>query len=296
MLKALEEDFAWIPALLDRVLGAARPDAEPEPAAPSRSPSRPARPLLKLAAEGWPRPPPRRPRRSPRDSRDGFARRRRHDLGRARHREDDLRARRRRALGVGGSGDEPDVHDRAPVRGSVDVSHLDFTASAAFRRRSGEISSRPSRTRSCSSSGRRQAATRSRRPRRGAARACGRRRPARSAGRRRDGAARRNRMTLVLAFDTATDVATGALLDDGRVLGERARRGRFSERSTSCCATRAPRPRTSARSSSAPARGASRARGSGSGRARPGARARSPGRRRLDPRRPRRSRSTTRCP
>jgi tRNA threonylcarbamoyladenosine biosynthesis protein TsaB len=28
-------------------------------------------------------------------------------------------------------------------------------------------------------------------------------------------------MTLVLAFDTATDVATSALLDDGRVLGER---------------------------------------------------------------------------
>ncbi len=34
-------------------------------------------------------------------------------------------------------------------------------------------------------------------------------------------AARRNRVMLLLAFDTATDVATSALVDDGRVLGER---------------------------------------------------------------------------
>ena len=42
------------------------------------------------------------------------------------------------------------------------------------------------------------------------------------ARRGRRGAARRDRGMLILAFDTATDVATSALVDDGTVLGERA--------------------------------------------------------------------------
>src|SRR5262245_31695764 len=56
--------------------------------------------------------------------------------------------------------------------------------------------------------------------RRGSPRACRRDAPASSTQRRRGRTARRSRL-LILAFDTATDAATSALVDDGEVLGER---------------------------------------------------------------------------
>ncbi len=70
---------------------------------------------------------------------------------------------------------------------------------------------------------------------------------------------------LVLAFDTATDVATSALVDDGRVLGERVGIARNVLADVDALLSAAGlRPWTSTRSSSAPARGASRARESAS--------------------------------
>ena len=47
-------------------------------------------------------------------------------LGRARRREDDLRPRRVACARCDRAGYEPDVHDRPPVSGVVDVSHLDL--------------------------------------------------------------------------------------------------------------------------------------------------------------------------
>ena len=57
----------------------------------------------------------------------------------------------------------------------------------------------------------------------------------RSARGRRDGAARRHRVVLILAFDTATDVATSALVDDGEVLGERVSVPRRCSRTSTRC-------------------------------------------------------------
>ena len=106
---------------------------------------------------------------------------------------------------------------------------------------------------------------------------------------------------LVLAFDTATDVATSALLEDGSVLGERVGIARSAALLTSTRCSEAPGGRrgTSTRSSSARAREASRAPGSGWLAARgPRARPRHPGRgvstlAALARRRPARSRSST---
>src|SRR5205807_1484182 len=77
-------------------------------------------------------------------------------------------------------------------------------------RRGGGTWSRTSRTRSCSSSGRRPESMRSRRS--GS--------PSGSRTARAMPESSRSRM-LILAFDTATEVATSALVDDGEVLGER---------------------------------------------------------------------------
>src|SRR5262245_33657394 len=53
------------------------------------------------------------------------------------------------------------------------------------------------------------------------ARTCRRRRSADPPHLAREDAGTRHALMLLLAFDTATDVATSALVDDGRVLGER---------------------------------------------------------------------------
>ena len=79
------------------------------------------------------------------------------------------------------------------------------------------------------------------------------------ARRGRRGAARRDRAMLILAFDTATDVATSALVDDGEVLGERRLDGGDAARGRrrAAAAGAARTPATSTRSRSAPARAAS---------------------------------------
>ena len=106
-----------------------------------------------------------------------------------------------------------------------------------------------------------------------------------SSSRRRGGAATRPSLMLVLAFDTATDLATSALVDDGDVLGERvgvARTARGRRRAARAPGGRRPRHRRARRRHRAGKlhEHADRARG----RARARARARRPGRRRLDPR------------
>ena len=62
---------------------------------------------------------------------------------------------------------------------------------------------------------------------------------------------------LILAFDTATDLATSALVDDGELLGERVvgREDVCSRMSTRCCDRRRRRPRELDASSSAPGPG-----------------------------------------
>ena len=95
---------------------------------------------------------------------------------------------------------------------------------------------------------------------------------------------------LILAFDTATEVATSALVEDGEVLGERCSRavdGARGRRRAAAPGRRAARA-TSTRSRSASAPAASRGCGSGS-RRRGGSRSRSsvPAAGRLDPRRAR---------
>ena len=69
---------------------------------------------------------------------------------------------------------------------------------------------------------------------------------------------------LILSFDTATDVATSALVEDGEVRGAPRCRARCSRTSTRSCATPASSRARSTPSSSARARAASRARGSAS--------------------------------
>ena len=69
---------------------------------------------------------------------------------------------------------------------------------------------------------------------------------------------------LLLAFDTATDVATSALVDDGKVLGERISVARTLLEDVDVLLRDAHvGPETWTHSSSAPGLGASRARGSG---------------------------------
>ena len=116
-----------------------------------------------------------------------------------------------------------------------------------------------------------------------------RRSPPHRARSRRDGAARRHRVMLVLAFDTATDVATSALLETARSWasgsGRRARCSRTSTRSFAEAGATPARPRR-ARRRDGPGKlheHADRPRG----RARARARARCPGRRCLDARRAR---------
>src|SRR5918911_3442351 len=87
------------------------------------------------------------------------------------------------------------------------------TGSAASRRLSGATSSRTSTTRSCSWSGRKRDATRCRHHGSSCGFRTARAMPESSPS-----------PMLILAFDTATDVATSALLDDGEVLGERVSR------------------------------------------------------------------------
>ena len=226
MLSVLEEDFARIPELLGRTT------VVPEPAEleSSRSPSpsrararagRPARPLLACGGaalqlargDGGDRGAPRA-RRS--------ARRRRHGLGRARLRQDDLRPRRLPRARRDGAGDEPDLHDRPPLRGRPGrLAPRPLPLHGRLARRSGATSSRTSTTRSSSSSGRR---------RRGAGlppvRAAVRLEHVDEQSRRIADRGRRNlrAMPLILAFDTATDRATSALVGDGEVLGERVSR------------------------------------------------------------------------
>ena len=70
---------------------------------------------------------------------------------------------------------------------------------------------------------------------------------------------------LILAFDTATDVATSALVADGELLGERVSIARTLLEDVDALLRQASaRPPTSTRSPSAPGRAASPARGSGS--------------------------------
>ena len=70
---------------------------------------------------------------------------------------------------------------------------------------------------------------------------------------------------LILAFDTATDVATSALVADGEVLGERmSRASTLLEDVDALLRQGSSRPEMSRRSWSGQGRGASRARGSAS--------------------------------
>ena len=162
MLKVLEEDFARIPELLDEAQDAP-PEVETPPVA-EREPE-PVQLGLFCGGQTW---------ADSSVSRHGLgggdrggrgtarraapARRRRHDLGRAREREDDLRARRLSLVGRGRARDEPDVHHRASVSRPQSTSPISTcSASAGSRRRNGVIWSRTSTTPWSSSSGRRPA-------------------------------------------------------------------------------------------------------------------------------------------
>src|SRR3954447_9926049 len=139
----------------------------------------------------------------------------RHRVGRARHRQDDVRTRCMFCTRRAGARDEPDVHDRSPLS----------------RHRRPRVPPRPLPLprRVERGVGRSRAVLRRRdRIRRVAGGGAGR--PARPALRRAPRTRRRlvssghNHRVLTLAFDTATGVATSALVDDGEVLGERTSR------------------------------------------------------------------------
>ena len=152
MLKVLEADFARLPELLGARRPSRVPRAEPplepastEPRAP-RARRRPARPLLTCGDGAVSPRRRRRPRRvAARLARRARARRRRHRLRRARRGQDDVRPRRGRALGVTRAGDEPDVHGRPPLRAATRTSRTSTsTASPTSRPPSGATSSRTS--------------------------------------------------------------------------------------------------------------------------------------------------------
>ena len=157
MLKVLEEDFAKPPgaARAGRSSRRRRSPAEPEPASPPQS-----RPQYNSACSDRDRvhARPRRPRRSPRASPRACA------PGDVVAVSGELGSGKTtfvrgacRALGVTRAGDEPDLHDRPPLRGPRAVSHLDlYRFEGVSRRPTGARSSRTSRTRSSSSSGRRR--------------------------------------------------------------------------------------------------------------------------------------------
>ena len=180
--------------------------------------------------------------------------------------------------------------------GRVDVSHLDLyrfagvsrggvgRPRAVLRRRGRASSSGPRRARRASAAARRVSL----------AHVGGDRRRSSSSGETR---CSRHRAMLILAFDTATDVATSALVADGDVLGERTSRARRAlladvDALLAGAGAQPARPRrarrrhgpgsfTGMRIGLAVARGAR-------------ARARRPGRRRLDARRARRRRARAR--
>ena len=218
-------------------------------------------------------------RRAPR------AGRRRARLRRARHRQDDLRPRRLPGARRHAAGDEPDLHDRPPLRRAACRSRTSTsTASPACPRPTGARSSRTSTARSRSSSGPRR-----RRASLPAPRLRVRLRHVDET--RRAGSC--SMAMLTLAFDTATDVATSALVRDGEVLGERTGRAvsvlADADELLRAAGVAPARPRP-ARRRHRPGelhRRADRPRR----RARARARARPAGRRRLDARRARRRRA-----
>ncbi len=216
MLKVLEEDFAASRQLMGRAVRA----VSGAPRSPSRRRRRSRRSSSacssrRLAAWSWSRPRPRRPRRSARALAAELR------AGRRRHVSGELGAGKTtfvrgacRALGVDGAGDEPDLHDRPSLQGRVDVSHLDlyrfagvsaaewgdlepyFDDAVVLRRVARGRRRRASRRRAGPSSARPTPAITST-----AEITC-------------------ERIMLILAFDTATDAATSALVWDGEVLGE----------------------------------------------------------------------------
>ena len=171
MLTVLEQDFARIPELLGRTsvapdAGVSSPSSSPSPSGSSSRPSSSASSSLRdvelRSSSSGGNGGARRPARA--RARPG---RRRDRLRRARLREDDVRPRRLPGARRDRAGDEPDVHDRPPLRGRRRTSRTSTsTGSRTSRRPSGPTSSRTSRTRSCSSSGPRPRATGCRRSRR----------------------------------------------------------------------------------------------------------------------------------
>ena len=132
MLKVLEEDFARIPALLDARRSTRLPPSSEAATrrSSSPSPSRPARPVLtcsiELASASAGETERSRPRLAER-LRPGDVVTVSGELGR----EDDFVRGACRALGVDRAGDEPDVHDRPPLRGGSTSRISTSTASAA---------------------------------------------------------------------------------------------------------------------------------------------------------------------
>ena len=161
MLSVLEEDFRRIPELLGLTTVVPEPaELELEPELEPEASARSSRPSSSASSK-------RRgdalelPRGDGGDRRAAGARARagrsRHDLGRARLRQDHLRTRRLPRPRRDGAGDEPDLHDRPSLRGRAGrLPPRPLPLHRRLRRRSGATSSRTSRTRSSSSSGRRR--------------------------------------------------------------------------------------------------------------------------------------------
>ena len=131
MLRTLEEDFARIPSLLGRASepephGAGDPDAARRPRGRARRAARPLLTTLRRMVEVESSSPEETERIAAAPRRRARAGRRRHGLGRSRRGQDDLRARRGRALGVAGPVTSPTYTIGHRYEGRVPVAHLDL--------------------------------------------------------------------------------------------------------------------------------------------------------------------------
>ena len=127
--------------------------------------------------------------------------------------QDDLRPRRLSCARRRGAGHQPHLHDRTPLRGARRrFASRPVPIQAVSRTRSGAISSRTSTTPWPSSSGRRRERASCRRH--ASASACN------IVGEERADESRSS-VLMIFAFDTATAIATSALVRDGTVIGER---------------------------------------------------------------------------